>query len=653
MKGSRLMSIDIEILYYRNFNFDGKFHLRCIGPDLHKIKRIRYVLRVINARGPKRLHSFSSSSQVDSGLLVDHGCPAILGTDLRHGRFEITASITLTDEQIIQLDLPSDADATITWPTMVIEIQPEEADRRILDRVPLTGASLRVKRSAAPPETGPRPVYDPLLAGFSGLPDGAADKALPALLVKFGKDGFASFVADLEPDSRSRLVRLWPNLKQVIQLQPVLSAEEHDDDALAVLRDYYLLAQPASMFNDTFIALLRTLAALDYVESLSFPPAEQEPGNLIAAALAALVATLITGAAVVAGDDAHDESQPTPDFDALQTYLDAPTASHKGMNIRSVWSKQVTGKGTRVHFSDGGLFARHEDLRGTDRLRVISDQPNAEPAHGTASVGLLFAQANSFGMNGICHDCELYLYDNRAIDHRKYPRTPAALLRQVRAGDIVAINRQSASIHVLSTFLPSLHERDWWDVCEALTARGAVVVNAAANGSNQSLADKGTALGHGVDLGQWPYFDDHGDASTILVGACQSWDGKPHQYSNYGYRYRMLNAWGDSVATLGYGKLQDKKGDDRDYTNSYGGTSSATPLVTGALSLIQSYAMRQHHVYLNADQMHLLVMATGYQDATLPLTDVLPMGRRPNVEAALALLDRLLGGGSFSAHDEL
>lgn len=115
----------------------------------------------------------------------------------------------------------------------------------------------------------------------------------------------------------------------------------------------------------------------------------------------------------------------------------------------------------------------------------------------------------------------------------------------------------------------------------------------------------------------------------------------------------MLNAWGDSVATLGYGELQDKKGDDRDYTNSYGGTSSATPLVAGALSLIQSYAMRQHHVYLNADQMHLLVMATGYQDATLPLTDVLPMGRRPNVEAALALLDRLLGGGSFSAHDEL
>jgi len=49
----------------------------------------------------------------------------------------------------------------------------------------------------------------------------------------------------------------------------------------------------------------------------------------------------------------------------------------------------------------------------------------------------------------------------------------------------------------------------------------------------------------------------------------------------------------------------------------------------------------------------LLVMASGYADATLPLTDVLPMGRRPNVEAALVMLDRILGGGTFSAHDEL
>lgn len=65
------------------------------------------------------------------------------------------------------------------------------------------------------------------------------------------------------------------------------------------------------------------------------------------------------------------------------------------------------------------------------------------------------------------------------------------------------------------------------------------------------------------------------------------------------------------------------------------------------MSLIQSYAMREHHIYLDADQLHLLVMQSGYSDATLPDTLVLPMGRRPNVEAALILLDRTLGAGRF------
>jgi hypothetical protein len=116
----------------------------------------------------------------------------------------------------------------------------------------------------------------------------------------------------------------------------------------------------------------------------------------------------------------------------------------------------------------------------------------------------------------------------------------------------------------------------------------------------------------------------------------------------------MLNSWGDSVATLSGGDLQDKSADERDYSSNYAGTSSATPLVAGALSLIQSYAMEQHHVYLNADQMHLLVMASGHKDATLPHSDVLPMGARPDVQRALQLLDRILGGGRFHApRDEL
>ncbi|WP_238347480.1 MULTISPECIES: S8 family serine peptidase [unclassified Pseudomonas] len=406
------------------------------------------------------------------------------------------------------------------------------------------------------------------------------------------------------------------------------------------------------MPNATFSALVQSLNGLAYVEDTALLPPQLEPGNLLAFAAAAVIATLLTGGAYAAGTNANEQAQPTPDFEALQRYLSEPDSSAKGLNIRNAWQAGVQGRGVRVHFSDGGLYANHEDLRGNPRLKVIPPTVDSEPDHGTASVGVLLAHDNGLGMTGICHAAELFLYDNRAYDARGYSQTLKKLLAYARAGDIVGVNRQTANVNVLGTFLPSLHDRTWWDVTRSLTERGVVVLNAACNGTSVSDHNARTTQGYGVDLEQWRYFDDHGEADAILVGACHSWDGKPHQYSNYNYRYRMLNGWGDSVATLGYGALQDKNGHDRDYTSTYGGTSSATPMVTGALALIQSYAIEQHHLYLNADQMHLLVMQSGYRDATLPDASRLPMGARPNVLGALVLLDQILQAGRFHLPDD-
>lgn len=132
-------------------------------------------------------------------------------------------------------------------------------------------------------------------------------------------------------------------------------------------------------------------------------------------------------------------------------------------------------------------------------------------------------------MTGICHAAELYLYNNYAKDESGRHQTPKDLLRHVEPGDIVAINRQSAHLDALGV-LPSIHEQAWWDAAKALTERGAVVLFAAGNGSNETDAIKGVTRGYGVNLSQWRYFREHGEADAILVGASQSWDGKPHQY---------------------------------------------------------------------------------------------------------------------------
>ncbi|RWU18332.1 peptidase S8 [Pseudomonas alkylphenolica] len=652
------MSLDISFAYFRNFRFDGQFHVRCSGNDLCKVKHIYYSLERLEAQGPVPVDGITVLSQSQSGALEHHGCPATLASGQVPGTYHITPQVTLTDEEVLKRNLPHFASGELVLKPLIIVVGADESSRSVLDKVPLPASAGRRRRDVADlgdtDESSGLPVIDdPYGDMHAQLPVLENGERFPPLLVKFIPGGVEQFLADLEPDSYSILVRQWPNLKQVLAPQSLLSEQERQDSALSVLRHFYVIEQPEGMSNEMFVELIRVLAPLDYLETLHFAAPQTEHTPFVLAGAAAVVATLITGVAVAAGNHAYDEAQPTPDFEALQTYLDQPGSRHQGMNIRKVWEKQVVGSGVRVHFSDGGLHPNHEDLRGNPDLNIISHIPNTDPDHGTASVGLLVARANSLGMSGICHASELYVYNNRATKHHN-AQTPKDLLRYVRPGDIVGINRQTANINAMTTFLPSLHDQLWWDATRQLTERGAVVVNAACNGSYKTDTNKRAVANFGVDLSEWPYFLDHGDADAILIGACHSWDGKPHQYSNYNYRYRMLNSWGDSVATLGYGALQDKDGNDRDYTDNYGGTSSATPLVTGALALIQSYAIEHHHVYLNANQMHLLVMESGYKDATLPHTDVLPMGARPDVHGALVLLDRILGGGKFhTVKDEL
>ncbi|HDS1734243.1 S8 family serine peptidase [Pseudomonas sp. BP8] len=634
------MPIDVSFIYFRNFRFDGKFHIRCTGNDLHKVRSIRYELKRTGPDGLQQLDAVRAKSHARTGSLADYGCPATLSCDEQPGTYSIHPVIRLTDKEIIALDLPSDVDGLIRPPALTLEIGPEESNRSVLDKVPLYGATGRRKRAVQ-------------RASDEAFPLVGEGERYPPLVLKFTTDGYQRLREELEPGSNSLLVRRWPKLNQVLQLQPFLDPQERGNAALSALSDYYCLIQPDSMLNDTFIALLQTLSALDYIESIEFatPPVDTPNPLLIGAAI---LATLLTGAIVKAGNNANENARPTPDFEALQAYLDEPGRRYRGMNIRKVWQQQATGKGARVHFSDAGLYPEHEELRSHPNLKIVGLEPNTDPEHGTASLGILMAKANGFGVTGICHEAEVYFYNSEAHDSHGYPQTLKNMLANVKAGDIVAINRQTANINVLGTFLPTVHQQAWWDAIQALTQRGAVVVAAACNGTGVSDPKVGTHRGYGVDLSHCSFFEDHGDAGAILIGACQSWDGKPHQYSNHSYRYRMLNAWGDSVVTLGYGALQHKPDHVRDYTDNYAGTSSATPLVAGALSLIQSYAMEQHHVYLNANQLHLLVMQSGYQDATLPDTQVLPMGNRPNVHAAMVLLDQILGGGRFHPRrDEL
>jgi len=77
------------------------------------------------------------------------------------------------------------------------------------------------------------------------------------------------------------------------------------------------------------------------------------------------------------------------------------------------------------------------------------------------------------------------------------------------------------------------------------------------------------------------------DSLAIIVGAGTSASRKRMGFSDYGSRVDV-QGWGVSVASTGYGDAYNP-GDDprRFYTYSFGGTSSATPIVAGAVLAIQ------------------------------------------------------------------
>ncbi|WP_288377314.1 S8 family serine peptidase [uncultured Pseudomonas sp.] len=621
---------DLKFVHYRSYRFDGLLLVRCTGSDLENIKRITYQLHRKDGNSLSLLQTETAPSHASSGELTDYGCPITFKVDAPYGRFAITPTVTWIQKA---------GGATRTFAPLEFDIQPGESTRTFL------GSGRSRRDATSDPAARKMPQSFELVDDMLQQHDPINFKpAVGPLLVKFAEGGAERFAADMQADSNSLLMRRWPGLEHLLQWRQYLEPEQRDIESLQALRDYWQIEQPASMNNDTFIVLGKHVAQLDYVEHVHLPPVGEQSaaGPLL---LAGALATVLTGVAVHYGNKAYDESQPTPDFEALQRYLDEPDALIKGLNIRKAWEKEVKGRGARVHLVDGGLYPNHEELRGNSAIKVIVLEPNGSPDHGSSSAGVIIASANGTGVTGISHQSEVFFYNSEAGR-----RTLDQLLIRVMPGDVVTIVRQVHDAKRPEAYLPTLHSAMWSSVIERLVDRGAVVVCAAGNGFNQDNSDIGAVAGTGVNLSRWRYFDATKDIGAIVVGACESWSGHPHRKSNYNYPYRMLNAWGDSVVTLGLsptGFLQDKDGNDRDYTNIYGGTSSATAMIGGALTLIQSYAMEQHHLYLNAYEMHMLLMQTGYTDAMFPHESQPPMGVRPNVYAALRRLDRILDGGRF------
>jgi hypothetical protein len=258
------------------------------------------------------------------------------------------------------------------------------------------------------------------------------------------------------------------------------------------------------------------------------------------------------------------------------------------------------GAGIKIGVVEWAYYENHEDLNVTtvlppgDQMIVISDV--TEPDHGTASIGLIAAVENDFGMTGIAPDADPYFFPITSVQQGPRPLTAIAdALEIFDYGDILTFSFGPGGPNNLNT-RPSYHM-----MFTTATNLGITCFLSAGNDCWN--------LGEGDDLG---------DSGAVVVGACTP--GRPYGRLSFSNYFREGNAiengnivhvcgWGQNVASLGYGDLFLPDGDyNRSYTATYNGTSSASPMVAGLAACLQGFALQFYGIPLSPAKVRAMAV---------------------------------------------
>ncbi len=335
-------------------------------------------------------------------------------------------------------------------------------------------------------------------------------------------------------------------------------------------------------------------------------------------------------------EPAGDIDPPTSDFEPAQIYLNPAPA---GIDAEYSWTI-AGGDGTGVTIVDieGAWRDDHEDLdaalNGLIGGVMYNDQSWRD--HGTAVVGVMVGSDNDYGVTGISHGAELKMVSIGDIG------VTTALLTAVDSladGDVMLIELHAPGPQYDFQSRPDQLGyicMEYWqanyDAIQLAWAKGIIVCEAAGNGA-EDFDD--------------PIYENRFDTTfrnshAIIIGAGAPPSGNSGvdrsklSFSNYGERVNV-QGYGREVVTCGYGALFDGGGDERQYyTGTFSGTSSASPIVTGAVANLQGiYKQRYPGSVLDVDRMRELLVATGSPQQQ---NTSLHIGPRPDLMAAEAAL---------------
>jgi subtilisin family serine protease len=268
-------------------------------------------------------------------------------------------------------------------------------------------------------------------------------------------------------------------------------------------------------------------------------------------------------------------------------------------NVEAAWAVSQ-GEGVTVAVIDDGFDRSHEEFKGARKVtsprdvtrRTNDPSPGARDMHGHACAGVACANGN-YRASGVAPKATLMpIRLNSALGSQN--EADAFAWAVANGADVISCSwgpadgnwwNASDPAHKEVTPLPdstrlAIHHA----VTNGRSGKGCVILWAAGNG-NESVDNDGYAANPDViavaacnDMGKRSVYSDKGRAI---------WCSFP---SNDGYPSLTPGIWTtDLSGPAGYNNGNIKMGDVKgNYTNSFGGTSSATPGAAGVAALILS-----------------------------------------------------------------
>lgn len=305
-------------------------------------------------------------------------------------------------------------------------------------------------------------------------------------------------------------------------------------------------------------------------------------------------------------------SPPSNSYEGSQSYLHN---SAVGINASTFWST-YSNRGVNVKIADieNGVNVNHQDLQS---FTAVSNS-SIDADHGTSVAGMLISKNNGWGTTGIVSDCQYFFFSSKSGNYNVASAISSAVANYLNQGDIILLElaiTQGPNYNGTPDFgsVPLEWDESIYQAILTASNNGVIVVEPAGNGS-QNLNDAIYSTGHN---GHYP-FNGSKNSGAIMVGAGANSSNTQRSrlnFSNYGSRVD-LQGIGENVVTTGWEggsttALYNLEGTNYYYTNIFRGTSSASPMIVGAIALIQSkYRQSNGGVSLSKDQILTALKAT-------------------------------------------